>query len=175
MKQFFWFCALVTAFSIAAPAQDGKAEIFAGYSYMRADIVGLGFNFNGGSAAVAYNPRPWLGVVGDIGGYHTGSHGVDVTELTYLFGPRFVLSSRGRLTPFVQALFGVAHANVNFSGAPGTENAFAMAAGGGVDAVLTPRVSLRLAQAEYLMTRFTDGVNDRQNAYRISTGVVVRF
>jgi hypothetical protein len=39
----------------------------------------------------------------------------------------------------------------------------------------TPHIGVRLIQAEYLMTKFTDGLNDRQNNARISAGVVFRF
>ncbi|MGA8767592.1 MAG: hypothetical protein WB559_11270, partial [Candidatus Acidiferrales bacterium] len=54
----------------------------------------------------------------------------------------------------------------------GSENAFAMTAGGGVDWNATTHIGIRLIQAEYLMTRFA---SETQNNARISAGVVFRF
>jgi hypothetical protein len=50
----------------AAAQDEPKAEVFAGYSYIRA-VPGGGLssaNFNGGSAAIAYNPYSSLGLAG---------------------------------------------------------------------------------------------------------------
>jgi opacity protein-like surface antigen len=186
-------------FSSAASAQydEGpKAEVFAGYSYVRANLgFGIpGANFNGGSASVSFNPSSSFGIVADFGGYHVGDIGglpVDGNMYTYLFGPKLAMRS-GRVTPFVQALFGGAHISgsayiptlsrvqpqpqgVILIGS-GSENAFAMALGGGLDVNATDHIGIRLIQAEYLMTRF--GVlnsSDTQNNARISAGVVFRF
>jgi hypothetical protein len=50
-----------------------------------------------------------------------------------------------------------------------------MTAGGGFDLPLSRHLILRPIQAEYLMTRLPNGVNDRQNNILITTGVAVRF
>src|SRR5260370_38356682 len=59
---------------VAAQAQERQTvDIFAGYSYLRANPATAGFNsfsLNGGSASVAYNVNGWLGGVADFGGYH---------------------------------------------------------------------------------------------------------
>jgi hypothetical protein len=47
--------------------------------------------------------------------------------------------------------------------------------GGGLDLRLSPRVSLRLVEANYLVTTFDNGVNDHQNIRRLSAGLVVHF
>jgi opacity protein-like surface antigen len=182
-------------FAGLASAQDSpKVEVFGGYSYLRANDGGQGFNFNGGSGSLAYNLTPWLGVVGDFGGYHwNGSgdfSGESSTTETYLFGPKVSLR-HGPLTPFAQVLFGGAHIGVSGEcdtvrihreGGPeecnGSENGFAMTLGGGLDWNATPHIGVRLIQAEYLMTRFdgegSDGGNTQNNA-RISAGVVFRW
>jgi hypothetical protein len=52
----------------SAYAQDApKWEIFGGYTYMRANIVvnGNQFNMNGGSGSVAYNLNNWFGFGND--------------------------------------------------------------------------------------------------------------
>ena len=166
---------------VTAAAQDTpKAEAFFGYSYIRANPSTSGapsFNLHGGSTSVALNPTSTFGVVGDFGGYHVGtidSTTVDSNVYTYLFGPR--LSYRGRVTPYAQVLFGGAHATGSALGTGASRNAFAMAAGGGVDVNATDHVAIRLVQTEYLLTRFREtGPRVNQNNLRLSTGVVFRF
>ena len=51
-----------------------------------------------------------------------------------------------------------------------------MALGGGVDARINNRFSVRLGQLEYLMTRFDEGsAGSNQSNLRFSTGVVIHF
>jgi len=38
-----------------------------------------------------------------------------------------------------------------------------------------PRSVIRPAQAEYFLTKFFDGNNNRQNNFLFSTGIVLRF
>jgi opacity protein-like surface antigen len=105
---------------------------------------------------------------------------------SYMFGPKLMMH-RGRWTPFVQGLFGGAHATGSVSISPGavrqqgigpvlfgsvSEDAFAMAIGGGLDVNATKHIGVRLVQAEYFMTRF---ISDTQNNARISAGVVFRW
>ncbi len=199
MKRWALLLGVVLLFSVAASAQDEnpKAEVFGGYSYVRVNASGLpGFNMNGGSASFSYNPTSSFGIVADFGGYHVGKIGstsVDGNVYSYLFGPKLAYRS-GRFTPFVQALFGGAHASGSATGAPVTpgavrvraqaqavtsifgssvsENTFAMTLGGGLDLNATSHIGIRLIQAEYFMTRF---VSETQNNARISAGVVFRF
>jgi len=200
MKRWALLCGVVLLISLSVQAQEevSRAEVFAGYSYVRVD-AGFGipaFNMNGGSASLSYNPNDWLGIVADFGGYHTGDIGgisVDGNIYSYLFGPKIAFR-RGRWTPFVQGLFGGAHLSGSaalMTGAvaraarsqgsasfiaSGSENAFATAIGGGLDVNATNRIAIRLVQAEYFMTRFgvVDSA-DTQNNVRISAGVVFRF
>ncbi len=208
MKRLALLCGAVLLFAGMASAQDQnqnspKVEAFGGYSYLRVSDQGSSANFNGGSGSLSYNLTPWLGVVGDFGGYHWSSNGVDANVVTYMGGPKIAYRS-GRITPFVQALFGGAHlsgsANQQCSLAvvrgqsngccdsavvrgqisgcgfgSASENAFAMALGGGLDWNATPHIGIRLVQAEYLMTMFNDGANNRQNNARVSAGVVLRW
>ncbi|MBZ5694137.1 MAG: porin family protein [Acidobacteriia bacterium] len=197
MKRWALLLGILLIFSAAASAQDEnpKAEVFAGYSYVRANLGhGIpGINMNGGSASFSYNPTPSIGLVADFGGYHVSNIGglpVGGNVYTYLFGPKFAYRS-GKWTPFVQGLFGGAHASGELPLGPiliiGTrvrpqqltdgalsvsENAFAMALGGGLDYNATSHIGIRLVQAEYLMTRFA---SETQNNARISAGVVFRW
>jgi opacity protein-like surface antigen len=156
-----------------AKAQDQapKAELYAGYDYVLVNSAGDGYNFNGGSGQFAYNVNRWLGVVGDFGGYYTGGGFGGAGVFSYLFGPRVNLRGHGRITPFVQALFGGAR---DIAASP-TQNVFAMTAGGGVDFKVSEHFSVRPVQAEYFLTQFTNGTNKQQNSFRYSAGIVFRF
>jgi opacity protein-like surface antigen len=173
MKRLALFCGAMLLFAGIASAQDSpKVEVFGGYSYLHESDSGVTNNFNGGSGSLAYNMTPWLGLVGDFGGYHWSQAGADANVITYLFGPK-IAYRRGPITPFAQVLLGGAH--LSGSGGGAAENAFAMTVGAGVDWNATAHIGIRLVQAEYLMTKFYDGLNNRQNDARISTGVVFRF
>jgi outer membrane immunogenic protein len=177
---------MVLALAVPAKAQDDapKVEAFVGYSLLHVRVepgngTTYGFNFNGGSGQLAYNFTHMFSFVGDFGGYECNctSHGVtvDTNAYTYLFGPRVSFRPSGaRFVPFGQVLFGGARlANGIVSGT--SENAFALAVGGGVDFNVTRHIAIRPVQLEYLMTKFNDGNNDRQNNFRYSAGFVFQF
>lgn len=178
---------LLTFISLGAAAyaqETPKVDIFAGYSYVRENPgprSGDSFSLNGGSASVTYHIKDWVSGVADFGGYHNGNilgTGVDGTLSTYLFGPRFSYRSYHRFTPFAETLFGVAHASARIAGSTlGTQNAFGMAIGGGVDYRINNRFSLRPLQVDYLLTRFNEGTpnNQNQNNLRASTGFLIHF
>lgn len=177
MKRWALLLGAILLFPVGASAQEEspKAEIFAGYSYGRLSASGLpGFDMNGGSASVSLNATSKFGVVADFGGYHVDRIGgvpVDGNIYSYLFGPKLAYRS-GRFTAFAQALFGGAHATESAFMNPQSDNAFAMALGGGLDANATSHISVRFIQAEYFMTRF---FSETQNNARFSAGVVFRF
>lgn len=108
--------------SAAGAQENSKAEIFGGYSYVHINDRGTA-SLNGGSGSVAVNPTGWLGAVADFGGYEGSASGLNGNLFTYLFGPRVSLR-RGRITPFVQALFGGAHTSAD---PPPQQNAGALA------------------------------------------------
>lgn len=176
MRKLLWISTLFLVFTISAAAQDyPKAEVFGGYSYLHVNELGTGFNFNGASGSIAFNPNQWFGIVGDFGGYHNGDFGVSTTAVTYLFGPKFAYRKNEKVTPYFQVLLGGAHISASFSGVSGSDSAFALAFGGGVDVKVHPHVAIRVIQAEYLLTKFNDGENDRQNNVRVSAGIVFRW
>ena len=86
------------------------------------------------------------------------------------FGPRINLGRRSKATPFAHILFGAGRTIVD-----SPQNAFAMSAGGGVDFKVSEQFAIRPLQAEYFLTKFTDGASNRQNDFRYSAGVVFRF
>jgi opacity protein-like surface antigen len=187
MKTKLVVCALavLALFAGSARAQEdrSKVDIFAGYSYLRFNPSTSGvdsFSMNGGSASLSYNATNWLSGVADFGAYHNGNilnTGADGTLSTYLFGPRVSYRHFSRVTPYGQVLFGVAHAGASVSGASGSDNAFAMAVGGGLDIGVSRHFAIRPVQVDYLLTRFNEGTGNAQsqNNVRVSTGFVFRF
>jgi opacity protein-like surface antigen len=170
MKALPWILGIVLLLGVCGRAQDQTptAELFGGYSYFHSSAGGLGLNANGGSTSLAINPNHWLGFVADFGGYHGSINPVGITNFTYLFGPRFSYRSKSRVTPFGQVLFGGIHQTASAFGGSGSQNAFAMTVGGGLDLKADSHWSWRMVQAEYLYSNLTN----QQNNTRISTGVV---
>ena len=96
---------------------------------------------------------------------------------SYLFGPRLNWRKFDYFVPFAEFLFGSAHGGQAVIGT-GTQNAFALATGGGVDMVLTKNLAWRVAQLDYFMTSYSGpalGASARQNSFRAGTGFVYRW
>jgi outer membrane immunogenic protein len=169
-----------------AKAQENrsKVELYGGYYYARinvdANVPGIApsatYIGEGGGGQLEYNAKNWFGVVGDVSGFYATSAGNGAFAgafLPYLLGPR-VNFRLGKFTPFVQALFGGVRTTDGIAKSTGTENNFAMTAGGGLDFKVSRHLSVRPIQAEYFMTKIPDGLNNRQNNLRIGAGVVLR-
>jgi hypothetical protein len=148
------------------------------------------FNTFGATGSFTYNANSWLGLTAEVGGYHfkrqlyeldgSGNYvpeGVSGGLQTYLFGPRIDFRHFDHFVPFVEVMFGAAHSGVQLTGDT-SQSAFALAAGGGVDAVIIKNLAWRVFQADYLLTNFTGSTvspTGRQNSFRIGTGVVLRW
>lgn len=172
-----------TAPPLWAQEQAAKLELYGGYDYIRFNIKSKvsgqppsqTFQGNGGGGELVYNVNHWLGVLGDVSGVwatntSTQSGGAAVP---YLIGPRANFR-RGIATPFAQVLLGGV---VTSSGIEtlGWQNHLAMSAGGGIDLKVSKHFSIRAARAEYLLTKIPDGLHNRQNNFRFSAGIVLRF
>lgn len=178
MRKFFILFGLVLLAAGSAMAQEGpNYEVSGVYQYVRIypgqGNPSSGCQGVGGNAAV--NVNRWLGIAGDFGFCSvTGlPSGTSSHAINYLFGPRVSFRNYGRVTPYAQFLLGGDHSTVNVTGFPSASaSAFAFTLGGGTDVRLTPHVSFRAIQFEYLYTHF-GGV--KQNNLRIQTGLVYRF
>jgi len=161
-----------------------------GSSASNTTVAGLNnFNSFGATGSFAYNPNKWLGLVAEIGGYHfsrtvfiSTTGGITPANLsgsfeTYLFGPRVNFRHFDHFVPFVEFLIGASHASAQVTGDQ-SQNSFALAAGGGVDVILTRNLAWRFVQADYLMTNWTGPYltpNGRENNFRIGTGLALRW
>jgi opacity protein-like surface antigen len=221
MRKVLFIAVLVLVCGCFAVAQDyPKATIFGGFSYLHADTEGvtgaslstsLGFPagtsvqtwYPGWEVAGQYNFTKLLGVKADF----SGNYGTPVKvpgfalpharAYSFLFGP-VVSVRRDRVTPFVHALFGGNHISLDSSAllttTAVTENAFAMAFGGGLDVKLTRHFAARLGQFDYLYTKHCLNLPadwggfgnvagcqlgvpgapaDHQNNFRFATGIVI--
>ena len=178
--------------SKAAPSSSETypaADLFAGFSFVRFSTNAGAketFNWLGFTGAVTGNVNRWFGLVGDFGVYRIKDlpPNVSGTAYTFLFGPQFT-RRREHWSPFVHALFGAARlADIQVNTPPSgsaffnrsfSENAFATALGGGVDANFNKHIGVRIFQVEYLLTKFTDGHDSKQNNVRASAGLVLHF
>lgn len=175
--------------SLTAAQIPTSGNIFVGYSYENTNWSGLNPglsrpNLSGWEASLEGKVFPHLGIVTDFSG-HYGSQSftelvpagprpitVNVTghEWELLFGPRLSIPV-GKVTPFAEAMFGLAHIH-NGGDLPGpTNTSFATALGGGLDYRLIKFLALRL-EVDYVQTRF---YSTRQDNLRLSPGLVFRF
>ncbi|QQS46384.1 MAG: outer membrane beta-barrel protein [Acidobacteriota bacterium] len=186
-------------------AQDTpRVELFTGYSLLRTDDRTIDLNqfgltgtatreattLHGWNATLGLNFTGLFGVVVDgAGGYGvidysvsspglSGAIGIKTRLHTIMLGPQ--INVRGEeLVFFIRAMGGVARIDqtADFAGLKSSshETALAGAAGLGLDFRLSDSVWLRIIQGDYLITRFEEGVSDKnQQSIRISTGLVFR-
>jgi hypothetical protein len=153
---------VVFLFLVSLPTFGQKAEVFGGYQLTHFD-GGL-MNSSGWNAAVTANFLPFLGGTADFSGvYSSGTH-----LYTYTFGPEVHARALG-VKLFAHALFG----GGTLSGGGVNSTGFTTYLGGGVDVKILPFVSARLAQVDWMTTRFS-GVTNKNNV-RLSAGLVLRF
>jgi opacity protein-like surface antigen len=183
MKKLVLVAVLLFGFSVLAVAQDVPvAEVFGGYSYVRGDAgnPAITLNMNGWNASIALNANKFAGMVVDFGGAYgtpAGPNGSELTSektraFTLMFGPRINVR-KGRVTPYLQALFGYARVTNGVDTAnENKSNDFAMAYGGGVDISVNKYISIRPAEVEYLGVK---AGQDLLNNVRFSAGIIFKI
>lgn len=204
MKRLLAVTSLTLSVCLSAIAQEyPRAEVFVGYSYLRADG---GANLHGWNASVSGNLNSWFGLVADFSGQYDSASSrtelrfpdfpafpgipgppvsfavnTDTSVHTFLAGPRFSYRKKERITPFAHALFGVsrrhAETEVIVDGAGRTffegNNTSFAAALGG---------GLDVELSKYIALRvvqaeymLTRSFGSNGNNARVSTGIVFRF
>jgi opacity protein-like surface antigen len=175
MKKLVLVAVFLFGFAVVSVAQDVPVvEVYGGYSYFRCDTQGddIGCNLNGWDGSISFNANKHAGVVADFGGYYgkAGDYGVNVHSV--MFGPKVTFRSP-KVTPFVQALFGLGH--IQAKDGPVVvekENDFAIALGGGVDVNINSRIAVRPAQLEYFTVK---SGGDFLKNFRYSGGIVFKL
>jgi hypothetical protein len=187
-----------------------RFEAFAGFAavetndhtFQFADISPVGhLDFDekgkGFEAAVVGNVSRYLGIMGDFSAHFSSNEfavpftsssstttqagSINPRLFNFLVGPEFKVRNRSRLTPFVHALFGVAHSSarfqttgpvINFSRTD-AETGFAMAFGGGGDVRIARRFSIRgMLTYQQAFLGSNDLPRQRVSALGWSSGVV---
>jgi hypothetical protein len=159
---------------VLASAQESKAEVFGGYSYLHFNAPDSGnfsnqhSNTNGWEAALTGNVNRWFGITADFDGHYgnllLGSGNVH----NALFGPKLTIGGARNSSFFVHGLGGVSH----FSALGNSQTAGAWALGGGMDLRSSKRIGFRLGQIDYQGSHFSGG---NQNNFRFSTGLLLNL
>lgn len=163
-----------------------------------------GINMNGGGGAVTINFNQYFGLKAELDGFGASKatfvipagstvvapNGASVTAsgnlFTYLFGPQIKVRAE-KVEPYFHALFGGAHSTLygnaydlltptNTAAGKPSQNAFAMAIGGGIDIPVSHLIGIRIGQFDYMLTRFNNSlVTYNQNNFRYSAGILFNF
>jgi outer membrane immunogenic protein len=183
------FIAMAPSLAVAqvSPANSDhrSPELALEYNYVRSNAPPAAcdcFSLNGGSLSIAQPMGSGhLAAVFDAAVVHgsgISSSKYDLTLISITSGLRFRPFLRPRWSPFGQILIGVANASGTLveGNTPAADDStlnFASVVGGGLDYRLRGRWSLRLIDADYLLTRSSNQVNDHQNNLRLGAGIVV--
>jgi hypothetical protein len=165
------------------------------------------FSLNGGGGSVDYNLTKYIGLKGDFQGYGSNTKNFSIPAgvgpcpaggspctgniqgnlFTYQFGPQVGIRT-GKFRPFGHLLFGGAHSNgganlYKAEGSVGTRpsnNAFAMAFGGGLDIAInhSGSIAFRPGEFDYLWTNFNLGSRFKQTGqsnFQYKAGIVFSF
>jgi hypothetical protein len=163
------------------------------------------FSLNGGGGGITYNFSRWAGIEAEFEGYGSQTRtftfpagsavcpvgctgNVQANLFTYNIGPVFKHHGK-HFEPFIETLFGGAHSNAygnllkacqtscTTSASP-SNNAFDFILGGGIDVPVSKSIALRLAQFDYVLTRFGNSFtagNTNQSNFRYQAGIVFRL
>ena len=183
-------CLALATMGLTAVAQE-RPDISVTYATVKtAHTADLGSIWLQGGAVEAHaQVYKGLGAVCNVTGSHLVSHQQGAAPLdmvTFAAGVRYVLGRGRRVSPFGEALLGVASAFHGVfptvsgplnavTGTNDSANSLAAVAGGGVDVRLNRDISLRAVEAEYFRTQLPNGAANVQNSLRLATGIVLRF
>lgn len=185
-------------------AQKEEVSVDASYfAFYPAKGLAKDVNLYGGGGAFVYNFSRHVGIKSEFQGYLSrtaqftfppnpptipvgGTFHSQMNMFTFLFGPQFTFplpSSNVRI--FGEALFGGAYTSLwsnlfqtaNITGLAATKTGLTMSFGGGVDLGISQHVAFRIAQLDYVATRYSwpiIGIQN-QNSVRYQGGFVFVF
>src|SRR5438045_7507292 len=171
----FWAMVLLTLSPRLGAQKLPSIEIFGGYSHLRFDTTQFGFSdkseLNGWNGEISLpDLYQGFGVAADVSGHYTS----ELAEYNFLIGPQYSLEWKGARF-YGHGLFGKARTRLREPGSTQLEPSDlhrAIALGGGLDFPLSPKLSVRVIQADYLIT---DAFGSTQTNVRLSTGLIFRF
>lgn len=171
--------ALAAAGSPRAKAQETPTvEIFGGWTYFKANVNGSGalvennVSLHGWNVSVAENLNHWFGGAVDVSGVYGTPGGIREFEHSVVGGPVFSYRKSSSFTPFGHVMIGGIRNSRGYLGASEAATKFTAVFGGGVDVKVRDHLAIRLVQADYQVTPY---FNQRQDNYRLSFGVVLRW
>lgn len=170
-------------------AQNTPAvDVFGGYSYLNLEVPSSGatnsqrLKLNGWNASGTIGLFHHFSAEADFSGHQLGDcggiSGLNCTDFSYMFGPRYTFGDRAsRVTVFLHGLVGQDRADLlDISGTSISDTSVGVAAGGGVDFWFFRHIGLQLGPADYFFTNHFHSDNaSSQNNYRVSAGVAFRF
>lgn len=165
MRRFAFSIVAIAAFFVFVAPQEAKAqdlpkhEVSAGYSYRSDDLFTGRLNLNGFETTYTRNFDNGLGIEANFAG-HYGDH----KHHTAMGGVKYTFSG-SKVRPFVHALAGVDVFETSDAG-------FSMMFGGGVDAKVNDKVSIRVVQVDYNPVLYS---STTLHNVRVSTGIVFTF
>jgi opacity protein-like surface antigen len=158
MRKITLLCLMLFWLPLIAAAQDyPKAEIFAGYSYLRGD---LDANLSGFDVSATANLNRWLGATADFSGHYYKGFELH----SFLFGPKFTFRENSRVNPYLQAMIGPVRME--------SITVFGWAVGGGIDVKVHRNIAIRAIDMTYLQMQ-RNGYYSKNG--RLSSGIVWRF
>jgi hypothetical protein len=145
-------------------------------------------SMHGWNVAIEKKVLPFFGVIGDVSGQYGSGNFSATGSCTSAGSPsescvagkisvyNFLLGVRGshsswRIRPYAECLFGAVHTNATAPGITGSNTAFTLALGGGLDFRLAPKMSWGM-HANYLTTGTFDA---SEHNIRMSFGPAIHF
>jgi hypothetical protein len=172
--------------ALPASAQlfDQPLKVDVGVNYT-ADIANAGpgscgcFALQGGGVNARLEVTDRLSAVADFSVVHAGTvsganYGLGL--MTLMAGPQF-RHRYGRYTPYGQFLLGAVRGfdSVFPSSTSSSAAGFIFEAGGGSEMVLTPKVSARVLELDYMRSDLPNNTSNWQNHLKISAGLIYHF
>ena len=147
---------------------------------IKADLQGYG--------STSWTKTVTAPIVTPRGTIPAGSFTSQGNQFTWMFGPVIRVPAH-KVTLFGEVLFGGSNTNaygslekaINNAGGTlqlsGTQHPFTMAVGGGFDVNISKVIALRLAEVDYVLTRYTNPLTstNNQNNFRYVGGIIFKF
>lgn len=162
----------ILATPITAAAQTDKGDVAVSYSFLHDPDV----NFPVGWLVAGTAPvNKTIGIVGEVGGNYKSDNfdgfKVSLQEYGFLGGVKAQFAAAPKVTVFGQMLTGATMLRGSAEGDSDSTFAFTLQPGGGIDAMLAPKLGLRV-QGDY---RWVTKDGESLNQFRLAVGLVFKL